>query len=259
MFLDDILLSTKETVRAAKLKKPLKDLKQQVKDSEPSRGFFDAVKRSKNSPLNLVAEIKQASPSKGLLRESFRPMEIAKVYEESGARALSVLTETRFFLGSLDFIPQVRSSVKLPVLRKDFLIDEYQIYEARAYEADAVLFIVNLLDDYQLEDYSDVAKGIGLDCLIESHTESELQQALKVEGGLIGINNRDLKTFEADIETTFRLLKEVPEERVVVAESGIGSSEDIQRMASEKIDAVLIGETFMKSDNIQKKVQELFG
>ena len=259
MFLDDILLSTKEAVRAAKLRNPLSDLRRRVKDSDPSRGLFEAIKRSENSPLNLVAEIKKASPSKGLLREPFHPVEIAKVYEESGAQALSVLTETRFFLGSLDSIPQVRTSVKLPVLRKDFLIDEYQIYEARAYEADAVLFIVSLLDGYQLMDYSDIAKGIGLDCLIESHTESELQQALKVEGALIGINNRDLETFETDIETTFRLLKEIPEDRVVVAESGIKTSEDVQKMASEKIDAVLIGETFMKSDNIQKKIRELFG
>ena len=223
MFLDDVLLSKRQAIIAAKRNEALPDLKRRIRDREPPRDFVRAISYSTNDRIRLVAEIKQASPSQGLLRKEFHPIEIGRVYEEAGASALSVLTEERFFLGSLRYINPIRSAVKLPILQKDFLIDEYQIYEARAYEADAVLLIASLLDDYQLKGFSDITEGLGMGCLVEAHTDEEVGRAISVNTEMIGINNRDLRTFETDLEVTFRLLDKIPDERTVIAESGIST------------------------------------
>ena len=257
-FLDDILHSKRGAVIEAKRKEPLPDLKRRIRDIEPPRDFLRAVSLPETNRIQLVAEIKQASPSKGMLRERFVPIEIGREYEEAGASALSVLTEERFFLGSLGHISPIRAAVKLPILRKDFIIDEYQIFEARAFEADAILLVVTLLDDYQLKDFTDTAKGLGMGCLIEVHAEREIERALSISAEMIAINNRDLRTFKTDLEVTFRLLNKIPDKHTVIAESGIGTRQDIQRLQAAGLDAVLIGETFMRSTDIRRKIHELF-
>ena len=256
-FLEEILISTQETVRSAKLNRPLADLKRRIKDRESPRTFTGSL--SQNSGLSLIAELKRASPSQGLLRKAFDPVEIATIYEEEGAAALSVLTEERFFQGSLNYLVQVRAVVQRPLLRKDFLIDEYQVYEARAFDADAVLLIAAILDDGPLKDYQALAGDLGMDSLVEVHTEAELERALQADARVIGINNRDLATFKTDLETTFRLIRKIPEDRVVVSESGIVQRKDVERLFEAEVDAVLIGETFMKSPDIRAKIRELFG
>lgn len=256
-FLDDIVASTREAVRTAKLKRPPADMKRRCRDREAARPFAESF--SDGSNLKLIAELKQASPSQGLLRKAFNPVSIAKIYEEAGAAALSVLTEERFFQGSLDDLARVRSAVTRPLLRKDFLIDEYQVYEARAFGADAILLIAAILDDGRLKDFQSLARDLAMDSLIEVHTEAELDRALKAEARLIGINNRDLATFKTNLETTFRLITGIPDDRVVVSESGIGQRKDLDRLFEAGTDAVLIGETFMRSPDIQAKIRELFG
>lgn len=258
-FLDDILLSTRESTRTKKLSQPLPDLKRKIRDLEPPRSFQQAVSPPKPERIRLIAEIKQASPSQRLLRRDFKPTEIARIYEEEGASALSVLTEERFFLGRLEHIRLVRAASKLPLLRKDFLIDEYQIFQARACESDAVLLIAALLDDDQLKGFGEIAEGLGMDSLVEVHTEAEVERALAIGAKLIGINNRDLKTFKTDLEITFTLKKRIPDDRIVISESGIATSKDIARLEMAGLDAVLIGETFMKSPDIRAKIRELFG
>jgi indole-3-glycerol phosphate synthase len=256
-FLEEILSSTRETVRSAKLKRPLVDLKRRVKDRESPRPFSGSL--SMDSGLRLIAELKQASPSQGLLRTAFNPIDIAKIYEEEGAAAVSVLTEERFFRGSLEYLVQVRAVVQRPLLRKDFLIDEYQIYEARAFDADAVLLIAAILDDGRLKDFQSLARDLAMDSLVEVHTEAELERALQTGARMIGINNRDLTTFKTDLETTFRLIRKIPEDRIVVSESGIVQRKDVERLFEAEADALLIGETFMKSPDIRAKIRELFG
>lgn len=256
-FLDEIVASTREAVRSSKLNRPLADLKRRIKDRETPRGFADSL--SKSSGLKLIAELKQASPSQGRLRERFDPAEIARIYAEEGAAAISVLTEERFFRGSLDYLGQVRAVVNCPLLRKDFLLDEYQIYEARAFDADAVLLIAAILDDGRLKDFQSLAFDLGMDSLVEVHTEAEVDRALRAGARLIGINNRDLATFKTDLETTVRLIRGIPDDRFVVSESGISQRKDIDRLMEAEVDAVLIGETFMKSTDVRAKVRELLG
>jgi indole-3-glycerol phosphate synthase len=256
-FLDEIVASTREAVRSSKLNRPLADLKRRIKDRETPRGFTDSL--SKSSGLKLIAELKQASPSQGRLRERFDPAEIARIYAEEGAAAISVLTEERFFKGALDYLGQVRAVVNCPLLRKDFLLDEYQIYEARAFDADAVLLIAAILDDGRLKDFQSLALDLGMDSLVEVHTEAEVDRALRAGARLIGINNRDLATFKTDLETTFRLIRGIPDDRFVVSESGISQRKDIDRLMEAEVDAVLIGETFMKSTDVRAKVRELLG
>jgi indole-3-glycerol phosphate synthase len=256
-FLEEILTATREAVRSSKLNRPLADLKRRIRDRESPRSFAGSL--SKDSNPALIAELKQASPSQGLLRKAFNPIDIATIYEQEGAAALSVLTEERFFRGSLNVLVQVRAVVQRPLLRKDFLIDEYQVYEARAFDADAVLLIAAILDDGRLKEFQALARDLDMDSLVEVHTESELERALQADARVIGINNRDLTTFKTDLETTFRLIRKIPEDRVVVSESGIVQRKDIERLYEAEADAVLIGETFMKSPDIRAKVRELFG
>jgi indole-3-glycerol phosphate synthase len=256
-FLDDILLSTRETVRSSKLNRPPDDLKRRIKDREAPRDFAGSL--STGPGLKLIAELKQASPSQGLLRDRFDPAGLARIYEEEGAAAVSILTEERFFRGSLDDLGRVRKVVSCPLLRKDFVLDEYQIYEARAFDADAVLLIAAILDDGRLLDFQSLAGDLGMDSLVEVHTETELERALRADARLIGINNRDLATFKTDLATTFRLIRGIPDDRLVVSESGISERKDIDRLIEAEADAVLIGETFMKSPDMRAKIRELFG
>jgi len=255
-FLDDILASTREAVRSAKLRRTTADLKSRIRDREPVRDFYGAI--SSGTGLKLIAEIKQASPSQGLLRDRFDPAGIARIYEEEGAAAISVLTEERFFKGSLEYLGLVRKAVKSPLLRKDFVIDPYQIQEARAFDTDAVLLIAAILDDSRLLDFQSMARDLGMESLVEVHTEAERDRALKAGARLIGINNRDLATFKTDLETTFNLIRGIPDDRVVVSESGISRRKDVERLMESEADAVLIGETFMKSPDIRAKIRELF-
>lgn len=254
-FLDEILDSTREVVRSSKLKRPLADLKKRVRDRDDTRPFTDSL--AKGSGLKLVAELKQASPSQGVLRSPFVPDDIARIYEEEGAAALSVLTEERFFRGSLSYLDRVRRAVKRPLLRKDFLIEEYQVYEARAFGADAILLIAAVLDDSRLKDFQALAADLAMDSLVEVHSGKELDRAVRAGSRLIGINNRDLATFETDLDVTRRLIPAIPDDRVVVSESGIARRADVQGLREAGADAVLIGETFMRSGDIRAKIREL--
>ncbi len=206
----------------------------------------------------MIAEIKKASPSKGVLREDFQPAEIALSYQQGGAACLSVLTDMDFFQGSDDCLQQARAACTLPVIRKDFIIDPYQVYEARAIEADAILLIAACLDDAQLRSLNDLAHELGMDVLIEVHDEAELQRALAVENRLIGINNRDLRSFEVTLDTTLGLLDRIPAERIVVTESGILDPKDVKRMRSRQVNAFLVGEAFMRAEDPGARLRELF-
>jgi indole-3-glycerol phosphate synthase len=207
--------------------------------------------------VNLIAEIKKASPSKGILRADFNPVKIAITYQANGASAISVLTDERFFEGKLEYIKKVKESVSLPVLRKDFIIDEYQIYETVASGADAVLLIADLLSKSELCGFYDLASSLGLDVLIETHKEEDVEKALATEGSIIGINNRDLHTFRVDLSITQKLLRLIPANRIRVSESGIRSYEDVMFLKSLGVNAVLIGEAFMESADIASKIREM--
>lgn len=193
----------------------------------------------------IIAEIKKASPSKGVIRADFEPLSLAKTYEANGAAAISVLTESRFFQGSLDYLRLIREHVQRPLLRKDFLFDPYQVYEARAFGASAILLIVAMLSDAQMNELGALARALGLDCLVEVHDEAELERAVACGADLLGINNRDLRTFHTTIETSERLVRRVPRGTMVVSESGLSRSEQLTRLESLGIKAFLIGETFM--------------
>ncbi len=218
--------------------------------------FAQAIRNSRGPAL--IAEIKKASPSKGLIRPDFEPVEIAQTYQKSGAAALSVLTEREFFLGDPDFIPRIRASVDLPILRKDFILHEKQIEEALSLGASAVLLIAAILSPSELKDFAGKARELGLEALIEIHSEDELRPALEANPVLLGINNRDLRTFKVDTALTFRLRPLIPSGVLVVSESGISKPEQILALRDVGIDAVLIGEAFMASPDISAKVKELF-
>ncbi|MCX7886355.1 MAG: indole-3-glycerol phosphate synthase TrpC [Verrucomicrobiae bacterium] len=205
----------------------------------------------------LIAEIKKASPSAGVIRQDFDPAAIARAYESAGAAAISVLTEHEFFQGSIEHLRQVRAVVGLPVLRKDFIIEELQIHEAAAHGADAVLLIAAILDDQQLREFRAVAEHLRMSALVEIHSETELDRALAAGATLIGINNRDLTTFTVNLNVTEKLAPKIPRDRIVVAESGIHTRADVQRMARAGVKAILVGESLMRSHNIRDKVGEL--
>ncbi len=256
--LDDIVAKKRERLNYSKNRITLKDLKSKITDTEETRDFQSAIKREKGKRIRLIAELKKASPSKGIIREKFDPLEIASVYEKKQANALSILTEEDYFKGSLDFIPMVKKVTTIPLLRKDFIFDEYQIYEARANEADAILLIAAILGKSQAKDYLHLAGELGLSVLFEVHDQKELETALHIDAGIIGINNRNLKTMKIDINNTFQLKKDISPEKIVVSESGIKTRDDILKLEQEGVDAVLIGTSFMESDDIGKKIDELF-
>lgn len=257
-FLSDILRQKRAEVAGRKSAKRVSDFRGRIADLEPTRGFEAALARRGDAPIRLIAEIKKASPSKGLIRADFDPVAIAKTYATAGAHALSVLTDRAFFQGDLAYLAAVRAAVPLPILEKDFVVDEFQIYEARALGADAVLLIAAALDDGQLHEYAHLARELGLSALVEVHCERELERVAD-PATLIGINNRDLATFETDLATTERVLREAPDGRVIVSESGIVCRDDVRRLADLGVDAVLIGETFMRAPAIEEKVRELMG
>lgn len=256
--LDGIVAKKKERLSYAKSTVSLKDLRSKIADIEKPRDFKTAIKRNKNEKIKLIAEIKKASPSKGIIREKFDPFEIASIYEKK-ANAISVLTEEDFFQGKLEFIHEVKKITTIPILRKDFIFDEYQIYESRANEADAILLIAAILEKNQAEEYLHIARELDLSVLFEIHDFRELEMAIAVDAGIIGINNRDLKILKIDLNNTFEIKKEIPSGKIVVSESGIKTRDDIQKLESVGIDAVLIGTSFMEAADIGKKIEELFG
>lgn len=205
---------------------------------------------AKPDRLSVISEVKKASPSKGLIQPDFAPVKIAKEYESCGANAVSCLTEEHYFQGSSEYFKAIRQAIGLPMIRKDFIIDEYQIYEARLMGADAILLIAAVLDDEKLKRFGDTARSLGLDILAETHDESELERVLALDFDIIGINNRNLKTFEVTLETTAKLAGMIPEGKVIVSESGIRDNADMKTVRSYGADAVLIGETLMRSGNI---------
>lgn len=252
--LDRILAHKLDEIAAANRAKPLDAVMRAAKSAPPPRDFASALRRD---CVALIAEIKRASPSKGLLVSDFDPAAIGAVYAQNGADCISVLTDERFFQGSLAHLQVVKAVVNVPLLRKDFIIAPYQVYEARAAGADAVLLIVAALTDSVLADLHALALELGLAALVEVHDERELERALKLGAQLIGVNNRDLKTFEVDKETTARLAVFVPPDRTLVAESGIRTTEDVRRIGQAGADAVLVGEAFMQAADIASAVRAL--
>ena len=256
--LDEIVSKKRERLGIAKSGVPLKGIKSRIADAGKPRDFTSAIKRNSDERIKLIAEIKKASPSKGVIREDFDPLGIASIYEKK-ADAISVLTEEDFFQGRLEFISAVKKITTKPLLRKDFIFDEYQIYESRANEADAILLIAAILSKNQAEEYLHLARELGLSVLFEVHDLKELETALSVNADIIGINNRDLKTLKIDLNNTFIIKKEIPSDKIVISESGIKTRDDILRLEAAGIDAVLIGTSFMEAKDIGKKIDELFG
>lgn len=255
MILDDIVCKRKEQLLREMAATPFKAVQEAAqRRQEPTRDFPSALKGDR---LAVIAEVKKASPSKGLICPDFRPVETARSYEENGANALSVLTEEHYFQGKSDYLRAIREAVSLPILRKDFLIDPYQIYEARAIGADAVLLIAALLDTNTLREFAKIAHSLGLACLTEVHNEEELASALEANSDLLGINNRNLKTFEVSLSVTERLASFVPKGAILVSESGIRNNHDMKTVRKHGADAVLIGETLMRSGDIGRSLREL--
>ncbi|MBP7599625.1 indole-3-glycerol phosphate synthase TrpC [Pseudoxanthomonas mexicana] len=237
----------------------LADLRARVADAPPARGFADALNAmiAQGDPA-VIAEVKKASPSKGVIRPDFRPADIAVSYEFGGAACLSVLTDVDFFQGADDYLRQARDACTLPVLRKDFTVDPYQVYEARALGADCILLIVAALDDGQLVDLSGLAMQLGMDVLVEVHDIDELERALQVPVPLVGINNRNLRTFEVSLDTTLAMKDAVPKDRLLVTESGIVVPEDVATMRDAGVNAFLVGETFMRAEEPGEALRQLF-
>ena len=239
---------------------PLSEVMERAELAMPVRGFVAAIgERLAAGRAAVIAEIKKASPSKGVLREDFRPADIARAYEQGGAACLSVLTDEDFFQGSDHYLVEAREACRLPVLRKDFIIDPYQVYEARAIGADCILLIAACLSDAQMRELAHLAVSLGMDVLVEVHDEAELERALPLELPLVGINNRNLRTFETRLETTLDLLPRIPKDRIVVTESGIHTREDVARMRAHGVNTFLVGEAFMKAVDPGEKLRELFG
>ena len=235
------------------------DLKQQCENADPVRGFISSIENKiNNNQSAVIAEIKKASPSKGLLRENFEPAEIARSYAEHGAACLSILTDKDYFQGDEEYLKQARSACQLPVIRKDFIIDPYQVYEARAINADCILLIVSALQDNDLQALFDLAHALGMDVLMEVHDEQEMLRALKTGARLIGINNRNLRTFDTSLDTTLSMTGMVSDDHILVTESGIHSRTDVQLMRDNGVSAFLVGEAFMRAENPGEKLAELF-
>ena len=255
-FLDRILANTVREVVTRRQAVPLAQIVAAAAEADPSRDMTAALHRE---TVALIAEVKHASPSRGVLIEPFDPAALARTYAANGAAAVSVLTDGRFFRGGLDDLRAVRAAVDVPVLRKDFVIDPYQVYEARAAGADAVLLIAAALADSQLADLHALITELGMAALLEVHNEGELERALKVKPRLLGINNRDLRTFNVDLATSARLAALVPDGVTLVAESGIFTAEDVQRMEAVGAHAILVGEALVTAEDITAKVRELSG
>ncbi len=258
--LKKILDKKAEEVARRRLNMSIANLEEIAAGVEGPRGFYNALQNKvlAKKPA-IIAEIKKASPSKGVIREDFQPVVIGQDYAMNGAACLSVLTDKEFFQGSEAYLQMVRERCPLPVLRKDFMIDPYQIYEARALGADCILLIVAALEDGQMHELADTATKLGMDVLVEVHNAEELQRALTLDTKLIGINNRNLRTFETSLQTTLDLKADVPADRLIITESGIHSHEDVQLMLDNEIYTFLVGEAFMRAESPGQKMKELFG
>ncbi|QDT66523.1 indole-3-glycerol phosphate synthase TrpC [Calycomorphotria hydatis] len=255
--LDKIVATKREEIAAAKSKRPLQDLEKTVADAPPVRDFVASMQAA---PLiGLIAEVKKASPSAGLIREDFDPVEIARTYEKHGASCISVLTDEQYFQGHLDFLTSVREAVQIPVLRKDFILDPYQVYEARAAGADAVLLIAECLDDADLRTLSSTISDLGMHALVEIHDTDNLKRVLQIAPVLLGINNRDLRTFHTDLNHTIKLLPQVPAGTLLVSESGIRTHADVLRLKDAGCGGILVGESLMRSADIGEAVDALMG
>ena len=257
--LTKIIEHKKKELIERKLHMPLEKFQEMAKEAPSPRGFERALRAARAAKRpGVIAEIKRASPSKGILRENFNPMEIAASYQMNGASCVSILTDSEFFKGSCAILELSRKTCWLPILRKDFIIDPYQVYETRAVDADCLLLIVAALDDSQMEELYALGKELRLDVLIEVHNEDELDRALKLEPTMIGINNRNLHTFDVSLNTTFDLLEKIPEDCHVVTESGIHTKEDVELMTGKGVNSFLVGEAFMVAENPGEKLKELF-
>ena len=257
--LDKIVAVKRQEVATAMQQKSLAVVRADAESRVLTRDFEGAMRaKIAAGQAAVIAEIKKASPSKGVLRAEFIPADIAQSYAEFGAACLSVLTDKQFFQGSVDYLKQARASCDLPVLRKDFMIDAYQVYEARAMGADAILLIAACSDDAQMADMEAVARALDMAVLVEVHDRAELERALKLKTRLVGINNRNLKTFEVSLQTTLDMLPDVPADRLLVTESGILSSDDVKRMRDAQVNAFLVGEAFMRADEPGEALAKLF-
>jgi indole-3-glycerol phosphate synthase len=257
--LDKIVAVKREEVAAALRQKPLAVVRADAESRVLTRDFEGAMRAKIDAgQAAVIAEIKKASPSKGVLRAEFIPADIAQSYAEFGAACLSVLTDKQFFQGSVDYLKQARASCDLPVLRKDFMIDVYQVYEARVMGADAILLIAACLDDGQMADMEAVARSLDMAVLVEVHDREELSRALKLKTRLVGINNRNLQTFEVSLQTTLDMLPDVPADRLLVTESGIQTVADVQRMRDAQVHAFLVGEAFMRAKEPGEALAQLF-
>lgn len=248
-----------EEIAERRRKLSLEDLQRRIDAAPPVRGFVAAMQAKLEGGLPaVIAEVKKASPSRGVIRENFDPSEIAASYEKGGATCLSVLTDIDFFQGADEYLQQARAACSLPVLRKDFIIDPYQVYEARVIGADCILLIAACLSDTQLRELSTLAVRLGMDVLVEVHDAEELLRTLPLNLPLVGVNNRNLRTFETRLDTTIELLARIPEDRIVVTESGIHTPEDVALMREHGVNGFLVGEAFMRADEPGEKLAELF-
>jgi indole-3-glycerol phosphate synthase len=252
--LDKIIAQKREELEQRKKVATIVYLQERITWQRPT---LDLALALKSDHIQLVAEVKQASPSRGMLSSNFNPLELAQTYAEGGAAAISVLTEANYFMGSIDYLPAIKEVVGLPLLRKDFIFDPYQIYESRAYGADALLLIAAILSREQLKELASLSHSLGLKCLVEVHNEGEVERAVVSEVEIIGINNRDLNTFAVDITTSRRLRPLIPQEQIVVSESGIKSKRDIEKLIKWGVDAVLVGETLVTANDVRAKIKEL--
>ena len=255
--LDEIVTAKRQEIQEAKAVLSEEALRDRLGDAPPACDFFGAL--AVDGPIRLIAEVKKASPSKGLIREDFHPVGIAQTYEKHGAACISVLTDEPYFQGSLEYLRRIRSSVQLPLLRKDFIIDPYQVFQARAAGADAVLLIAECLDDDMLKQLHDLIISLGMTPLVELYEPENLARVLDVGARLVGINNRDLRTFEVDLGHTLELRRRIPDDCLVVGESGIRSRADVVRLESAGVNAILVGESLMARDDIGRAVDELLG
>jgi indole-3-glycerol phosphate synthase len=256
MILQKIVENKRQEVARQKEILPLEELRQMLADRTPTRGFAGAIR---GRGCAVIAEVKRSSPSKGPIREEFDPVAIARTYEENGASAVSVLTERTFFEGRAAYVPQIKKAVNLPILRKDFIIDPYQIVETRVLGGDALLLIARILEAGELLEFIGLASELGLSALVEVHDEEDLGKAIAGGARLVGINNRDLETFRTDLEVSMRLARRVPKGITVVSESGIDGRPDIERLMEAGIHAFLVGESLMREQDIGKKLRELLG
>jgi len=255
--LKEIIQKKQEKILLAKQQLCEEDLKVKLQNLPATRPFMEAI--SKPRQISLIAEIKKQSPSRGIIRQEFNLQEIARIYQDTGVQAISVLTEEDYFGGNIAYLAEVKNIVSCPVLRKDFILEPYQVYESRLYGADAILLIADLLSKEKLSQLLQLADGLGLDCLVEVHDEKELKKALGLKAPLIGINNRDLHNLEVDFKTTEKLFPLIPKDKIIVVESGIKNSQDVLFLKILGAAAVLIGEAFMEAQDIKKKIEELMG